>query len=337
VKNGDIDWTYSVPFGSAVSSSVAGGMRLSVGAGMRLVHPDAIEDGAPFADLSAFAPAASRGSGGPIDYAGKIGGYDVKLHFSADATAGLVVDATAKKSDGSLAIKALGHLRRLDDSADILIQNSHLYNFKYRQGDLTGDLNLEWHAFTSSTGASTLMDDMAFKIPVSFTVPFMVGYIPVTLSVKANLSVSPAIDDNRGSSAGSIKVEYNSTAAITGNGSSALASGTLGSARFEISGETVTAGYVPTGLGMDVEFPRVELTILGTVTTFVSLLAHAYGFYTPGTTLSADIKPCQKAGASLKGYAGVSLSFLGIPIKVGVKELFKSQQYVKYKDGKKCD
>jgi hypothetical protein len=182
------------------------------------------------------------------------------------------------------------------------------------------------------------MDDAAFKIPVAFTVPFLVGPIPMTFSIKANLSVAPAIDDNRGSSGGSITVEYNTAETITGSSGGVSASGSLGRARFSVSGETVTAGYVPTGLGMDIEFPRVELSILGTITTFVSLKAHVYGFFTPGTTLTADIKPCQKTGGQLSGYAGVSLSVFGLfNVKLGVKELFKSQKWVQYKDGNKCD
>ena len=40
----------------------------------------------------------------------------------------------------------------------------------------------------------------------------------------------------------------------------------------------------------------------------------------------------------MSGYAGVSLSVFGLfNVKLGVKELFKSQKWVQYKDGNTCD
>ncbi len=72
--------------------------------------------------------------------------------------------------------------------------------------------------------------------------------------------------------------------------------------------------------------------------TFISTLFHADGYFTPGATLSHDISPCQRARSSVTGYAGVQLSFLGLPIAlVARQKLFQTPYHVWYLHGHKCD
>lgn len=321
VKNGDIGWNLDIPAGL---STIKAGTEVSAGGGLRRVSPAS-------ARLRPACPGCPSGPG-TIDYQGSIGGFDVTLHFDESSLAGLAFDVSAKKEDGTMLLKGSGHLRTMDDIADILVQNSKLAHFQYRQGDLTGDATLEWHALTTP-GVKSIESTAILRIPVSYKIPFLVGPMPAELILKATLAVYPAIEDH-GSSGGKITVEYNSAEDITGGGEGVSASGSIGKAQFRLSGPTVTAGFQPTGLGMDVEFPRVEMSFLGTVTTFVSVLTHVSGYFTPGTTLSNQIPPCQKADGDLLLYAGATLSLFGLKdVEIGSKKLYQSPTWEVHKPG----
>ena len=97
IKNGEIGWNYDIPFGSTAAGS---GVSLSVGAGLRRVQSAS----APASRAADAADSLSRAGGpGKISYKGAIGGYDVDLNFDESSLAGLIVDVSAKKKDGSLA------------------------------------------------------------------------------------------------------------------------------------------------------------------------------------------------------------------------------------------
>jgi hypothetical protein len=272
---------------------------------------------------------------GTVDYQGTIDGFQVNLHFDESSLAGLVMDLSARKDDGSMLLKAVAHLRQLNDFDDILIRDSQLKSFQYREGDLTGDTTLEWHAATSAA-VPRIEDFAALHIPVSFSIPFSVGPVPVLLAIKASLAAYPAIAEE-GASGGKVEVEYNSALNITGGSSGVYASGSLGKVQFRVTGDTVTAGFAPaTGFGMDVEFPRVELSIFGTGTLFGSVLAHVSGYFTPGTILkykNKTIPPCQKVSGDAAIYVGAAFSLFGLKNVTLFKKAYESQQWEAHKPG----
>ena len=329
IKNGHIGWDINFPADVTTSSL----MLVSVGAGLHRARP------ALYSEAASGVPEAGclgcPSGPGTVDYQGTIDGFQVNLHFDESSLAGLVMNLSARKDDGSMLLKAEAHLRTLNDFDDILIKDSQLQSFEYRQGDLTGDTTVEWHAAT--TGAvSSLGKIVTLHIPVAFKVPFWVWPIPMLLAIKASLAAYPAISE-KGASGGKVEVEYNSALNITGGGSGLSASGSLGKVQFRVTGETVTAGFAPaTGFGVDVEAPRIELSIFGTATLFGSLLAHLAGYFTPGTTLPVHGKiypPCQKVSGDAALYTGAALTIFGLKDLTIFKKAYESNQWESHKPG----
>jgi hypothetical protein len=329
IKNGHIGWDVNFPTDVVTSSLV----RVSVGGGLHQARP------AFYPAVAGLGPEAGclGCPSGPatVDYKGTIDGFDVNLHFDESSLAGLVMNLSARKDDGSMLLKAEAHLRTLNDFDDIWIKDSQLKSFDYREGDLTGDTTVEWHAATSDA-VSSLEKIVTLHIPVSFSVPFSVGPIPMLLAIKASLAAYPAISE-KGASGGKVEVEYNSALDITGSGSGVHASGSLSKVQFRVTGETVTAGFAPaTGFGVDVEAPRIELSIFGTATLFGSILAHLAGYFTPGTTLPVHGKiypPCQKVSGDAAVYTGAALTIFGLKNLTVFKKAYESNQWESHKPG----
>jgi hypothetical protein len=102
------------------------------------------------------------------------------------------------------------------------------------------------------------------------------------------------------------------------------------------TGETISAGWGPVGMGVGVEFPRIELSVFDMGTAFITLKTYSTSYFTPGTTLTNDVPPCQMGTTTFLGAAGYKLEFLGFKAADGTVELFK-QDYVKYLHDEKCD
>jgi len=68
---------------------------------------------------------------------------------------------------------------------------------------------------------------------------------------------------------------------------------------------------------------------------FLTLYQYANGQFTPGTTLSADIPPCQRASLQVKGIAGYKLSVLGFA-ELSDNKLLWEKQVDKYLHDKPC-
>ena len=106
--------------------------------------------------------------------------------------------------------------------------------------------------------------------------------------------------------------------------------------------ETVTAGLGPVGFALGVEFPRVELALghpvaagLFQTYAFVTLNQYANGQFTPGTTLSSDIPPCQRASFHVSAIAGYKFAVLGM-VQISDNTMLWEKTVDKFKDNKPC-
>jgi hypothetical protein len=91
-----------------------------------------------------------------------------------------------------------------------------------------------------------------------------------------------------------------------------------------------------------VEFPRLELALghpatggLFKIYAFITLDQYANGMFTPGTTLSADIPPCQRADIKVSAVAGYNFSVLGMLQVADSTELW-TKQVEKFLNDKPC-
>ncbi len=103
--------------------------------------------------------------------------------------------------------------------------------------------------------------------------------------------------------------------------------GALRSANIGVSGETVSAGWIATGMAVGLEFPRFELSLFGTDTmAFVTVDTYAFSLYNPS---NSEGKACQCGGVRFKAIAGYKLAILG-------KTALNSQHELWKKDFDKC-
>ena len=203
---------------------------------------------------------------------------------------------------------------------------------------LKAEAEVTWAAFSAKQ--PTLDETVtSFQVPLSLPIPISAGPIPLVLTIKANVRVVPALSIDKASSGGSFVISYTSDQGfdIKGQQPSPLAklydkNVALGTT------DTVTAGFGPVGFGFGVEFPRMELGILGSSGpyAFTTIYSYATGQWTPGTTLTSDIPPCQKATLTLSAIAGYKLQVLGLPLGVSDQKTLWQHAWEKYKDDVPC-
>jgi hypothetical protein len=68
---------------------------------------------------------------------------------------------------------------------------------------------------------------------------------------------------------------------------------------------------------------------------FLTMNTYVNGQWTPGTTLTADIPPCQRASIKLSAIAGYKLSVLGMA-EISDNTLLWEKTVDRYKDNRTC-
>jgi hypothetical protein len=224
--------------------------------------------------------------------------------------------------------------------------------FEYDAGEATlvesevtgmrGEAEITWAATQVKDPRDTLVEKL--QLPLAIPFPIQIGPVPMTLTFKAAVRLVPAFETDQGSSGGSFKLSYDSD-----HGFSAETVGTVNPiSRVKAfaadlgSKDTVTAGLGPTGFAIGLEFPRLELALGHPATgglfqtyAFLTLDQYANGQFTPGTTLSADIPPCQRADIKVSAVAGYRFDVLGM-VQVEDKTDLWTRTTEKFLDGKPC-
>jgi hypothetical protein len=98
----------------------------------------------------------------------------------------------------------------------------------------------------------------------------------------------------------------------------------------------------PTGFALGIEFPRLELALghpvakgLFQTYVFVTLNQYSNGQFTPGTTLTNDIPPCQRASIKVSAIAGYKFAVLGMA-QISDNTLLWEKTVDKYLHDKPC-
>jgi hypothetical protein len=183
----------------------------------------------------------------------------------------------------------------------------------------------------------------------------------MTLNIKMNLRVVPELTGGKASSGGSWKVTYDSDQGFQTNGGDPTPRSTVRDMVANLGSEpTVTAGLGVVGFGLGVEWPRLELQLgwpifpelyeggdadtksglekaAEMLRPFVFLTTNTYvtGLWTPGTTLTADIPPCQRSSVKISAIAGYKLSVLGM-VELSDNKLLWEKSVDRFKDDKPC-
>ena len=303
----------------------------------------AIADGYEFvASTSNVPPAGSDLAAATVDlvYKGKIRDFDVEWKLTPSAEK---IDYELQISRSNVAVTAKGFVTSFHQGS----------RFEYDAGEATlvesevtgmrGEAEITWAATQVKDPRDTIVEKL--NLPLSVPFPIQVGPVPMTLTFKAAVRIVPAFEHtDNGSSGGSFKLSYDSD-----HGFSAVQEGNI-SPVSRVKGfladlgskETVTAGLGPTGFAVGLEFPRLELSLGHPATgglfktyAFLTLDQYANGMFTPGTTLSSEIPPCQRADIKVSAIAGYNFDVLGM-VQVADKTDLWTKTTEKFLNNKPC-
>lgn len=264
-----------------------------------------------------------------IHYKGKLEGWDIELLLEPDGKKLKITLSGEKSLNGQKVCKitATGFLSKFKYRTAISFSNGQLVNFDERNDGLKGELNVNF-------AAVGLGGDIAYmNIPAKISIPFLIAdVIPAKLNLGVTLKVYPEVLQGA-SSQGSYKLTYDSNMGFEYKNGNAKLNSKINDQDMEITGETVTAGTVTTGIGVGLEFPRFEVAILGeTIVPYFLINISAMNFFEPG--ILSGVKPCQQGKLNLKIISGVNLKFLGVEYNTQ-KTHFEKER--KWNRGDGCD
>jgi hypothetical protein len=271
-----------------------------------------------------------------VKWSGTIQGFETELSLTPTAEGRLDMSLSAKRKlplGTSVAASAKGWISNFTQETLLTYEQSQGGEASSRTIGLHGEVNMEWHA---AKLGEALTEITSFKLPVALPIPFFVGPIPVVLKLQAVLQIVPELSVDDASSGGNYKLTFSSDQGIEISGSSQTPFSDVKSVDIGVAGETVSAGWGPVGFALGIEFPRFEISVFGTTSAFITLKSYSSSQWTPGTTLTNDIPPCQMGTSSLAAYAGYSVAVLGFTLAESEpKELWK-RDFTKYLNDKPC-
>lgn len=244
---------------------------------------------------------AQTGSDGTsLSFSGEIEGWDIEVELSPNSAQNrldVTIEAT-KDGQARSRISAEGYISNFVSQGSLAYANSELQQFGYQERGLNGRLHVVF-------AAVDLGDDTPlFNIPAEIAIPYNVGPIFMEAKLKANVRVVPEVH-GLASSQADVTVTYSADRGFSFEGGRVTPVGSLEDQNIAITGETVSAGTIAVGMGVGIEFPRIELAIMGeTVVPYMSLDNYTYTLYTPDP-------PCQEGGMRQRAVIGLTAGFLG--------------------------
>ncbi len=330
VRNGKIGWTYDVAWDNLPDATYEAAMA-ELGLRRDGVASIGRLDGDTLRQLAV--------PGEVLRFTGKVQGFDIEFKLTPHKDK---LDVELSATRANVQVKAAGFVSTFKQETVMEFEDGVGSFFDTKVSGLKGEVTVTWHAFQVND-PSLDSSIMALELPFGVPIPFMAGPIPMTLNVKANVRIVPELTSGNASSGGSWKVTYDSDQGFNTNGGDPTPVSTLRSLEAGLGSEpTVTAGLGVTGFGAGFEFPRLELqlghpAVKGFLNTyaFVTLNTYVNGLWTPGTTLTSDIPPCQRSSAVVSAVAGYKLSVLGMA-ELSDNKLLWQKTIDKFKDDKPC-
>lgn len=327
IRDGQVNWTYPVDWNNLPAASYHEMEReLSRSANMPMAMA-----GAGFEASGTDVAQVSKG----VDWSGSIQGFDVGLKLTPTPER-LDMELTAKKTlplGTSVAATAKGWISNFTQETFLTYEQSQGGEATSKTIGLHGEVNVEWHA---AKLGEALTDITSFKLPVSLPIPFTVGPIPVVLKLQATLQIVPELSVAEASSGGSYKLIFSSDQGLEISGSSQTPFSDVKSVDIGVAGETVSAGFGVVAFALGIEFPRFEISVFGSTSAFITLKSYSSSQWTPGTTLTNDIPPCQMGTSSLAAYAGYAVAILGFKLAESEPVELWKRDFTKYLNDKPC-
>lgn len=251
-------------------------------------------------------------AGTPVNITFEQGGLKYELKVVLDgATADF--DFTVTKGVGAgvkARFTAKGQIVRFRNKNHIRFEDGQLQDFGHELNAMRGHTDL---ALVVAGSGNDLVD---LKLPVPIMkIPFVVGYIPATLSIGAQFVVN-AVVPIEGSAQVATRFTYDSDLGLDFNGTTMTAGGRMGDVRFGDGATTATGAASAIGANFGIGYPRVSLDIAGG-----TLVPWAQTAFLVGGSFTFT-PPCQTADAQFIGAAGFDLGILGFSLASGSRTLF---------------
>lgn len=235
-----------------------------------------------------------------LSFSGEIEGWEIEVELSPNSPQNrldVTIEAT-KDGQARSRISAEGYISNFVSQGSLAYANSELQQFGYQERGLNGRLHVVFAAVDLGS------DVPLFNIPAEIVVPYNVGLISMEAKLKANVRVVPEVH-GLASSQADVTVTYSADRGFNFEGGRVTPLGILEEQNIAITGETLSAGTIAVGMGVGIEFPRIELSIMGeTVVPYMSLDNYTYTVYTPDP-------PCQEGGMRQRAVVGLTAGFLG--------------------------
>jgi hypothetical protein len=242
--------------------------------------------------------AQSGSSGNGLSFSGEIQGWSLTVTINPNSSQNRL-DVTIEGTKGRAArVHADGYISDFRTQGNLNYSDSNLDNFSYQEQGLNGRLHVLFAAVELGS------DEALFNIPAEFSIPYEVGPLYMEAKLKADLRVVPEVRGGASAQA-DFTVTYGADRGFSFEGGHVTPLGQLNDQNVAVTGDTVSAGTIATGMGVGIEFPRLELAMYGEVIVpYLALDNYAYTVYTPDP-------PCQEGGLRQRAVAGLTLSFLG--------------------------
>lgn len=304
IQDGTIDWDYDVSW----SDFDVTYEQLAALPGVTHVEIEYGSGGNAFQDIAYGTQAPEKAS---ITF--EVRGWEFKLEMEPSGSI-LKIQLTAVYKVGGAELGAVvgeGSISGFNYFSTMEFGDGKPKDMTTNISGLQGEMELRWAAYR--TPGTSLTEIVKFSVPLSLPIPIPGPFgIPFVLQLKTSGRIVPELSAPDSSSGGSWKVTYSSDQGFNVDDGGGKPTGNLNSQTMGTSGETVTAGHGPAGWGFGFEFPRFELGIAGLDPfAFITVDMYSTSLWTPGTTLTADIPPCQYGYTKLSAVAGMQLKILG--------------------------
>ncbi|PKA84576.1 hypothetical protein ATE92_2773 [Ulvibacter sp. MAR_2010_11] len=233
----------------------------------------------------------------------EINGWKIKFELNPVAGSRLNIKLSATKGN-VCSITAEGFISSFTSNADVVIEGGATQHVSYNNNGMQGEMEVKFAAVGLGSEIAIL------EIPASIERTILVnGIIPVTLRLKANLKIYPEVAAGSSSQV-SMKLTYDSNIGFSYEAGRVTSRGEVTGDNARQTGDSNTATAGIAGMGVGVEFPRMEVGILGnTIVPYILLNTHTSSYLSTGLL---DNRPCHTATCKYEVHVGVSLNFLGI-------------------------
>ncbi|HYL94877.1 MAG TPA: hypothetical protein VET69_03645, partial [Terriglobales bacterium] len=248
IKNGKIQWTAPVKFAQ---------VRQQQRAGMEIPRDDSRLE-----RLNSVLQPTVYAAGG---LTGETDGWKYNLAANPQPDKLNLELMVSREYNGVvITVNGSGYVQNFETAATMLVQDSSLKYFDFKNTNLNGMVNFGWQAAKNEKGVEAA--EQRIKLPSSFSIPMPIGGLPFSLEVSEALLIHPAFTGGGEVARGRFRVEYNGVQGFSFKEGNVEQDGQAGGDGSIVDNFSLSP-IAPVGFVAAVAMPRIELK-LGTDTVF---------------------------------------------------------------------